>query len=339
MWPNIGEWCNIKKMADGNKKIIKILPTIEGLTSPNQRSRYVHPFTDYGFKRLFGETFNKELLLDFINEILHDEVGQVNDIEYLNTERLGPTELDRGAIFDIYCKNEKGEYFIVELQKAKQNFFKERSVYYATFPIRDQAIKGDWEFELKGIYTIGILDFIFDDPEEKSDVVTTVKLCDVKTKTVFYDKLTFIYLEMPKFNKSEAELETNLDKWLYVFRNLHRLQERPKKLQNRVFKRLFEHAEIATFNQDELARYERSLNHYRDMTNVVNTAKGTGFMEGKAEGEAIGIEKGREEGEAIGIRKKAEETAIKMHQLGMNHTEIAEITGLLVSDIQILMKE
>ena len=297
------------------------------LVEAGQEPRYINPFTDYGFKRLFGETFSKELLLDFINEILGDEVGVIEDLEYLNTEHIGPTELDRRAIFDIYCKNERGEYFIVELQKAKQNFFKERSVYYATFPIRDQAPKGPWSFDLKRIYTIGILDFVFESPEEKSDVVSTVKLCNVKTKAVFYDKLTFVYLEMPKFNKSEDELETKLDNWLYVFRNLQRLQERPKALQSRVFKRLFEQAEIAAFTQQERVDYEASLKHYWDMNNVISTAKDTGFLEGKAEGEAIGI------------RKEKEAMAIKLHETGMAKEQIAAITGLSVEEIDRVLKD
>ena len=129
--------------------------------------KYINPFTDYGFKKLFGEEPNKDLLLDFLNELLKEEQGQIVDLTYLKTEQLGATEVDRKAIFDLYCENEKGEKFIVELQKSKQNFFKDRSLYYSTFPIREQAKRADWNFELKAIYTIGILDFVFD--EDKND--------------------------------------------------------------------------------------------------------------------------------------------------------------------------
>ena len=174
--------------------------------------KYINPFTDYGFKKLFGEELNKDLLLDFLNELLKDEQGEILNLTYLKTEQLGTTEIDRKAIFDLYCENEKGEKFIVELQKTKQNFFKDRSVYYSTFPIRDQAKRADWNYELKAVYTIGILDFIFDaDKDEPNKFRYDVKLIDKDTQKVFYDKLTFIYLEMPKFNKSEDELETRFD--------------------------------------------------------------------------------------------------------------------------------
>lgn len=98
------------------------------------QEKYINPFTDFGFKRLFGEEPNKDLLLDFLNELLKESEGRIVDLNYMKTEHLGSTQIDRKAIFDIYCENEKGEKFIVELQKAKQKFFKDRSVFYSTFP-------------------------------------------------------------------------------------------------------------------------------------------------------------------------------------------------------------
>ena len=165
--------------------------------------KYVNPFTDFGFKKLFGEIPNKALLLDFLNELLKEEQGQITDLTYLKSEHVGDSTLDRKAIFDIYCENQRGEKFIVELQKAKQNFFKDRTLFYSTFPIREQAKRAEWNFELKAVYTIAILDFVFDeDKKEKHKFRYDVKLSDIETKKVFYDKLTFIYLERPKFNKS-----------------------------------------------------------------------------------------------------------------------------------------
>ncbi|MCW5210271.1 Rpn family recombination-promoting nuclease/putative transposase, partial [Desulfobulbus sp. N3] len=127
------------------------------------KERYINLFTDYGFKKIFGEEPNKNLLLDFLNELLREEQGEIKNLTYLKTEQLGDTHIDRKAIFDLYCKNERGEKFIVELQKSKQNFFKDRALYYSTFPIREQAERGDWNFKLKAVYTVAILDFVFDE--------------------------------------------------------------------------------------------------------------------------------------------------------------------------------
>lgn len=236
--------------------------------------KYINPFTDYGFKKLFGEEPNKDLLLDFLNVLLKDEQGEIKELTYLKNEHLGTTEVDRKAIFDLYCENEKGEKFIVELQKTKQNFFKDRTIYYSTFPIREQAKRADWNYELKAVYTIAILDFVFD--EDKNDPKKfryDIKLTDTETREVFYDKLTFIYLEMPKFNKTVDELETRFDKWLYVIRNLNRLDRVPDRLRERVFEKLFETAEIAKFTPEEIRSYEDSLKYYRDLKNSLDTAK------------------------------------------------------------------
>jgi len=123
------------------------------------KDKYISTFTDFGFKKIFGTEVNKDLLIDFLNELLLKSGETVVDLSYLSTEQLGRRSDERKAIYDIYCRNEKGEHFIVEMQKAKQKYFKDRSIYYSSFPIQSQAEKGDWNFELKAIYTVGILDF------------------------------------------------------------------------------------------------------------------------------------------------------------------------------------
>ncbi len=249
------------------------------------REKYINPFTDYGFKRLFGEELNKDLLLDFLNELLKKEQGKITELQYLKNENLSTTELNRKAVFDLYCTNEKGEKFIVELQKTKQKFFKDRTVYYSTFPIREQAVVGsDWNFELKKVYTIAILDFVFDEDKNEPDKFRyDVKLTDIETKIVFYDKLTFIYLEMPKFNKKAEELDTHFEKWLFVLKNLHKLDRIPEKLKENIFLKLFETAEIAKFSPKEYQEYEDSLKYYRDLKNSLDTAREEGKIEGKIE--------------------------------------------------------
>jgi len=243
--------------------------------------KYINPFTDYGFKKLFGEEPNKDLLLDFLNELLHEEQGRIVSLNYLKSEHLGATETDRKAIFDLYCENEKGEKFIVELQKTKQKYFKDRTLYYATFPIREQAKQAEWIYELRAVYTIAILDFVFDEDKDNTEKYRyDVKLSDTETKKIFYDKLTFIYLEMPKFNKTLEQIETRFDKWLYVIRNLNRLDRIPDKLRERVFEKLFETAEIARFSPDQAKSYEDSLKYYRDLKASFDTR----FEEGMEEG-------------------------------------------------------
>lgn len=240
--------------------------------------RYVNPLTDFGFKKLFGTEPNKILLIDFLNQILPQK-HRIKDLSYSRNEQMGFNELDRKAVFDLYCIGESGERFIVEIQKAKQNYFKDRSIYYSSFPIQEQAKKGEWSYRLEPVYTVGILDFIFDDHELEDELLHIVELKNQNCE-VFYDKLKFIYIELPKFRKKEDELDTQFDKWLFVFKHLSGLQDRPKKLQDKIFERLFEAAEIAKFTPEEREAYEESLKNYRDLKNVVDTSREEGYREG-----------------------------------------------------------
>lgn len=303
--------------------------------TPPVQERYVNPYTDFGFKKLFGTDMNKELLISFLNALLQKDGQNIVDLTYLNSEHLGSYSGERKAIFDVYCENDRGEKFIVEMQNVYQQFFKDRSVFYSTFPIREQAMRGDWNFELTAVYTVGILNFIFDEDRDFPECYHhRVMLMDVDHKHVFYDKLTFIYLEMPKFLKTEAELDSMFDKWLFVIKNLSRLLERPVALQERVFEHMFRAAEIARFSPQELSEYEDSVKAYRDINNAIVTAKKEGMEEGMAKGIEEGMAKGLEKGLEEGKHLQSLEIARNLQTLGYPIKDIASITGLSIQEIE-----
>jgi predicted transposase/invertase (TIGR01784 family) len=165
-------------------------------------SKYINPYTDFGFKKLFGEEANKDLLIDFLNQLLPAH-HQIAELSFRNSENLGEMLHERKAIFDIHCQSITGERFIVEMQKAKINFFKDRSLFYSTFPIREQAQKGDWDFRLTPIYMIAVLDFQYDEKEERQKFLRSVNLKD-QDGDVFYDKLNFKFIQMPLFKKGKT---------------------------------------------------------------------------------------------------------------------------------------
>ncbi|MGD1908618.1 MAG: Rpn family recombination-promoting nuclease/putative transposase [Leptolyngbyaceae cyanobacterium] len=294
------------------------------------KEKYINLLTDFGFKRVFGSEPNRQLLIDFLNTLL-PAPHRIQSVTYKQTESLGNTPVDRKAIFDIYCQAENGEYFIVEIQKAKQNFFKDRSVYYSTFPIQEQAQKGTWNYQLTPVYTVGVLDFIFDDHKQDAELLHTVELKNQHCQ-VFYDKLKFIYIELPKFTKTLEQLETHFDKWLFLLKHLPDLDKPPHPLQETIFEQLFEVAEIANFSPVEQAGYQESLKYYRDLNNVVDTSWQEGRQEGVQAGLEIGLEQGREEGREEGIRQIARQ----MKRAGMEIAQIASITGLPAKDIETL---
>lgn len=280
--------------------------------------RYISLLTDFGFKRIFGTAPNKELLINFLNS-LFDGRKVIRDLSYSNNEHVGDLYSERRAIFDVYCENADGEKFIVEMQNASQTYFKDRSVFYSTFPIREQAPKKDvWDYQLSPVYTVALLNYDMKDAAfDEKELSHTVKLCDTATHCVFYDKLEFIYVEVAKFNKQESELVTLYDKWLYALKNLASLTERPAALRDKIFDRLFQLAEISKFTPLELRDYEDSLKTFRDLKNSLDTAKEEGFNEG--------MEKGMEKGVLL--------TAKGMKSEGIPVSVIAKITGLSEEEI------
>lgn len=307
-------------------------------------SRYINPYTDFGFKKLFGSAPNKDLLIGFLNALL-EEAGQlpddvITDLKYLNSEQLGRTKYDRRAVFDVLCQTEKGAQFHVEMQNVFQEFFIERTIYYSTFPIQSMAKKdsvdeGRWNFQLQRLYSVNIMNFTFRQNDDKpqtvndiseDDLLHCVMLKNIKTNKIFSDKLVFIYLEMPKFKKTIEECKTFYDKWLFVLSNMTNLLERPKELQERVFKKLFEQAEIATFTPEEHIAYEDSLKNLWDIANGMEAAEKRGIKKGR--------EQGREEGLAEGEKQAKIAIARSLKALGtMTTEEIANVTGLSEEDV------
>ena len=285
--------------------------------------RYISLLTDFGFTRIFGTKPNKDLLINFLNS-LFDGFQVIKDVKYLNSEHVGDVFVERKPIFDVYCENEHGEKFIVEMQNAY-------------FPIREQAPKvAEWNFKQEHVYTVALLNFDLEEEAfDKNDINHDVGLLDKKTFKVFNDKLSFKYVEIAKFNKTEEELDTLYDKWLFVLKNLSRLDERPATLKEKVFTKLFEEAEIAKFTPTELKEYEDSLKAYRDVKNSIDTALEKGREEGMAEGMAKGMEKGLAEG----MEKEKQSTARRLLSMGLSEEQVSTATELPLEVIQKLSEQ
>ena len=266
---------------------------------------FINPFTDFGFKKLFGEESSKNVLKSFLNDILPLD-SEIVDLSFQPNEKLPKIGDERKAIFDIYCTDEQGQKYIVEMQKTRQEYFKDRSIYYSTFPIQEQAEKGNnWNFKLKAVYCVGILDFTFEDNSNNPDYIHIVKLNNER-KEVFYDKLTYVFIELPKFQKTENEVKTDRDKWLYFLRNLESSEDIPKIFQkDDIFEEAFNKASMAKYSKEEKWNYEQSLKVYRDNKNVMDYA----------------IDTAREEGE----EKKAKEIYDRMIQSGIPEKQAHKI--------------
>lgn len=275
----------------------------------NNSQVFMNPYTDFGFKKLFGTAPNKDLLISFLNALFDGDRKPIVDLYYLNTESLGAYFGDRSSVFDVYCLTEDGTHFVVEMQRSDQPYFKDRTVYYASASIVKQAPRGEWDYNLTDVCVVGILDFVFPNGEYPEDsYLHKVMLKDTNDHHEVYKKLAFYYVEMPKFKKKENELVTMQDKWLFVVKNLCYLLTQPTELQEKVFVKFFEEARIGLFNEEQQFAYMVSQKHYWDNHNTL----------------AYSFEKGKKEGDV----QARQEVAEKMKAAGIDKKTILEVTGI-----------
>ena len=178
-----------------------------------------------------------------------------------------------------------------------------------------------------------------DEAFDSSDTIHTIALMDTKTNKVFNAKLMFKYVEVGRFDKTDEELTSLSDKWMYVLKNLSHLDNRPPSLREKIFTKLFNAAAIARFSPTELREYEDSLKAYRDIKNSLDTAKEEGRAEGREEGRAEGREEGRAEGREEGRAEGIAMVAKMMYAKGMDIDVIASMTGLSTDEVESLCRQ
>jgi len=366
---------------------------------------YVNPFTDFGFKRIFGQPVSRDILIDFLNEVLAGREAPISSVTYLNNEQVPGQKDQRRAAFDLHCTTSTGARIIVEMQASYQRHVVERALYYATFAITEQAPRGDWNFRFDRIYSIVIMDFdlpasalggtdVGADERGRGAGVSTagggasvgatthvasaseinrvspghtssesntdsrdssinlhnevrheVMLVNTETGRIMSDRLVLIFLEMRNFVKSEEELETNMDKWLYLLRHLGRLTSMPAALQGRIFKEIFTIAKISAMDTQEYIAYQRSIKSYRDIKSGEISSYELGLEKGEKlgleKGEKLGLEKGLEKGEKLGLEKGLEKgrqserrnLVQTLNQNGFAVEDIVKATGMSHSEV------
>ena len=285
--------------------------------------RFINPFTDMGFKRIFGQEATKDLLIEFLNDLLVGE-KQIKDIRFLDKELIPEYNEGRGIIYDVYCTTEEGEHFIVEMQNKSQINFKERAIYYLSSAIARQGIKGsEWMFDIKAVYGVFFLNFTLKNSPEK--LKTDVMLLDRETYQTFSDKLRFIFIELPCFKKAEEECETDFERWIYVLKNVEILDRMPFKAYKAAFEKLEQITDIAALSKEERMKYDESIKVYRDIKATLAYSKKEGYEDG--------IAKGREQGRMEGRAEGRMEVARTMKNKGMSLELISEITQIPIEEL------
>ena len=301
--------------------------------------KFINPFTDFGFHRIFGQEVHKELLIDFLNQLFFGE-HYIEDITFLNPIQTPETLDDRGIVFDVHCKDSNGNLFVVEMQTGAQPYFHDRGLYYLARAISNQGQKGkDWKFVLQPVYGVFLLNYKMD---VNSKFRTDVILADRENGQVFNPKFRQIYIELPRFNKEEDECETDFERWIYVLKHMDTLDRMPFKARKAIFERLERIGSMANLTPKQRAQYEAEWKMYNDYYNTLDFAVEKGMKKGMEEGMEKGLQKGLEEGLQKGLQKgKAEgrqeekhSIALNLKKLGVSIEQIAFATSLSIEEIE-----
>lgn len=290
-------------------------------------AKFINPFTDIGFKRIFGQEISKPLILDFLNNLLMGE-EHIVDLSFLDKEQPALFEDDRSLIYDIYCVTDNGKKIIVEMQNKSQPYFTNRSIYYVSEAIARQGERGSlWNYSIDAVYLVAFLNFCPLDFERKFR--TDVMLADKVTHRQFSDKVRMTFMQLPLFNKEAEECDNQFERWIYLLNNMETLTRLPWAAKSAVFQRLEEIADVASLTRQERMKYDEGLKKYRDTLSVLEGARVDGFAEGRAEGRAEGQEEGK--------NKEKLDTVARLAQAGVDLNTISIATGLSLEEIQSML--
>ena len=288
-------------------------------------AKYINPFTDVGFKRIFGQELSKPLLLDFLNSLFEGE-KHIANLTFLDKEQPALFEEDRSLIYDIYCETDDGEKIIVEMQNKSQPFFKNRSIYYVSESIARQGERGSaWNYAIDSVYLVAFLNF--SPIDFKKQFRTDVVLAEKGTKEQFSDKLRMIFLQLPLFTKEADECENQVERWIYLLKNMETLNRLPWAAQSAVFQKLESIADVGGMTRAERLQYDEALKKYRDTISVFEGVRLEGLAEGRMEG--------RMEGRA----NEKKETIRRLLASGASVDIISIATGMPEVDVRHIIDE
>ena len=285
--------------------------------------KYADLLDDDVFKLVFGRESTKDVMIEFLNQVIPDR--KIVDLEFIDKE-MHPVERDaKGVVYDMFCKTDSGARIIVEVQRRKQPFYPERAIYYSTFQIQRQVEAGADTYDFLPVYVINILNFKMDGNKDRADVKSVYRLYEETTQRLLTDRVTFIFIELPKFKKSIDELDGNVLEGMYFcFKNMAVLEECPKVLTHQIFRKIFEVSELYNMDQDTRDKVIHKMTTERDLRNQMAYARQEAIEEGRAEG--------RSEGRA----EVRAEVAREMLADGMPVDKIAKYTELSIEEIAAL---
>lgn len=319
-------------------------------------AKYIDPFTDTGFKIIFGkEHVSNDILRCFLNVLFEGDpvLSNIKKVEYRPNEKTREWTQGKSIAYDIHCETSTGHRFIVEMQVTKQEYFLKRAVYYLCRMIAEQGYKGSvdpadskeasdgedadtkekkyWDYSVVPVVGIFFTNFFINGLRQK--LLTRSRIMDEESHEPVGDDLRLVFIQIPAFNKTEDECVTPFDEWMFNLTHMDSMERMRFTSHQDIFRRLDRVANYATLSPEDRRQYDYDLKKARDYHAELAYARKEAITEGRAEGLAKGRAEGRAEGLAEGRAEANRQTARRMIELGMNPELISTATGLSIEEI------
>ncbi|MBR0077962.1 MAG: Rpn family recombination-promoting nuclease/putative transposase [Bacteroidales bacterium] len=279
----------------------------------------INLLTDFGFKRIFGTEAYKKNLIRFLNAFLKEYIGTIRDIDYRPTEQLGLLEKEKRLIYDVFCSTKKDDRIIVEMQKASQEFIRDRIIAYSARSISNSLKKGDRKYNFPKVISIILVDFELPDLKGSDRFMQRVTLRDDENQK-FSEKVAFVLIDLTKFaaQMDFGQLPGAREKWCYAIKNMWRMSDSDIPAADTAFRELYEECKLSKLSDMEKEEYEKSILEYDDVKDAIE----------------YNCRLAREEGREEGREEALLQTAKNLLALGLPLADVAKATGL--SEEQIL---
>ncbi len=304
----------------------------------NEKRQELAPFvnlrSDVGFKAVFADRNNKDLLIGVLNQILPPE-ARIEDIkEYSDREQRRDVPYGKKTVLDLVCVNRDDRTFVVEMQASEEDFFFERCVYYASGLYHLELSDGVRYKGLRPVYVVSFLNYrLRHDDESLWDTdhfISHWRFTEKRTGMVADQTISVIFVEMTLFTKTLEECVTEFDRLFYIFKNIDGFQRIPEWIEEAggISRRLAEACEVAAFDKEKKLKYEIDKMNEWDIQAQKEYAVRKGLEEGLQKGLQKGLREGREEGLEQGREETRLSIARKLFEAGTPVDVIVNCTGV-----------
>ncbi len=304
----------------------------------NEKRQGLAPFvnlrSDVGFKAVFADRNNKDILIGVLNQILPPE-ARIEDIkEYSDREQRRDVPYGKKTVLDLVCVDRDDRTFVVEMQASEEDFFFERCVYYASGLYHLELSDGVRYKGLRPVYVVSFLNYrLRHDDESLWDTdhfISHWRFTEKRTGMVADQTISVIFVEMTLFTKTLEECVTEFDRLFYIFKNSDGFQRIPEWIKEAggISRRLAEACEVAAFDKEKKLKYEIDKMNEWDIQAQKEYAVRKGLEEGLQKGLQKGLREGREEGLEQGREETRLSIARKLFEAGTPVDVIVNCTGV-----------